>query len=503
MSKRSFFSLLLALFLLLSSCSNATTTGPTEPASVQDSSGDITDAPVDVETESPTPNWDRVEKPDLGGISIDIIQCPPSANYYDALDWDEMTGDKLNDAIYDRNRYVEGQLNTTLKVIKDNSAGNRLMQATMAGSGDYDLGFDLIQSYGGQLLQKGLLRSYNTIQTIDLSEPWWDQAALETTTIKGQSFFGLLDFSFDMLESLTVLFYNGELITQNQMDDPYELFLEDKWTIDRMYAMMEVVSLDVDNDGKYNIKKDSFGLAGREYWFQPMMFTSGLELVSWDDQNSLFVMHLGEERFITVAEAIGKIYEKGNPLVDYSDYDAGRIAFTEGRVLFYSRLLGDYNNLRTNEDDYGVIGFPRYDYTGGEAKYFVQNPDALFLPIVVGDDNGDGKGDYNEIGYFLQAVGSYSRDVTKEVYVENAVIGKGMRDINSAEAVRFMMAHLGYDLDQYYGLNGILSGYGNAIMANANYASTAQALDKQFKKLTGKMVEAVEKAVEKQKEYAD
>ncbi|MBR4896203.1 MAG: hypothetical protein IKZ41_07235, partial [Clostridia bacterium] len=115
--------------------------------------------------------------------------------------------------------------------------------------------------------------------------------------------------------------------------------------------------------------------------------------------------------------------------------------------------------------------------------------------------NGDGKGDYDEIGYFLQAVGSYSRDVTKEVYVENAVIGKGMRDQNSAEAVRYMMAHLGYDLNQYYGLTSILQGYGDSIMANANYASKAKALEKQFAKLTGKIVEAIEKAVEKQAEY--
>jgi hypothetical protein len=493
-----FFSLILVLLLAVpfSSCGNA------QPEETEAAPADIPAVIAEAEeTDSKTPNWDRVEKPDLGGISIDIIQCPPSANYYDALDWDEMTGDKLSDAIYDRNRFVEKQLNATLNVIKEDGAGNRLTQSAMSGSGDYDLGFDLIQSYGGGLLQKGLLRSYNTISTIDLTEPWWDQAALKTTTIKGQSFFGLLDFSFDMLESLTVLFYNGELITQNQLDEPYELFLEDEWTIDRMYAMMEVVSLDKNSDGKFDIKNDCFGLAGREYWFQPMLFTSGLELVSWNDEDAAFVLRLGEERFITVAESIGKIYQKGNPLVDYSDYDAGRIAFKEGRVLFYSRLLGDYNNLRTNEDDYGVIGFPRYDYTDGEAKYFVQNPDALFLPIVVGDDNGDGKGDYDEIGYFLQAVGSYSRDVTKEVYVENAVIGKGMRDENSAEAVRYMMANLGYDLDQYYGLSGILSGYGNAIMANANYASTAKSLEKQFNKLTGKIVEAVEKAVEKQKEY--
>lgn len=493
-------SLTLAVLLLLpfSSCGSVQIEEP--EARTEDVQTGIAEA---AETDSKTPNWDRVEKPDLGGIAIDIVQCPPSANYYDALDWDEMTGDKLSDAIYDRNRFVEGQLNMTLNVIKEDGAGNKLTQSAMSGSGDYDLGFDLIQSYGGGLLQKGLLRSYNTIRTVDLTEPWWDQAALKTTTVKGQSFFGLLDFSFDMLESLTVLFYNGELITEYRLDDPYELFLGDEWTIDRMAAMMEVASLDVNSDGKYSIRTDSFGLAGREYWFQPMIFSSGLELVSWDDQEGRFVMHLGEERFITVAEAIGGIYEKGNPLVDYSDYDAGRVAFMEGRVLFYSRLLGDYNNLRTNEDDYGVIGFPRYDYAGGEAKYFVQNPDALFLPVVVGDDNGDGKGDYDEIGYFLQAVGSYSRDVTKEVYVENAVIGKGMRDRNSAEAVRYMMAHLGYDLNQYYGLNSILQGYGDSVMVNANYASKAKALEKQFNKLTGKIVEAIEKAVEKQAEYME
>ena len=156
MSKRRIkriFTLLLALLMLLSfaSCSNTTTEEP--EARTEDIQPGIAEA---AETDSKTPNWDKVEKPDLGSISIDIIQCPPSANYYDALDWDEMTGDKLSDAIYDRNRFVERQLNMTLNVIKEDGAGNKLMQSAMSGSGDYDLGFDLIQSYGGGLLQKGL-----------------------------------------------------------------------------------------------------------------------------------------------------------------------------------------------------------------------------------------------------------------------------------------------------------------------------------------------------------
>ncbi len=128
-----FFSLILVLLLAapFSSCGNA------QPEETEAAPADIPAVIAEAEeTDSKTPNWDRVEKPDLGGISIDIIQCPPSANYYDALDWDEMTGDKLSDAIYDRNRFVEKQLNATLNVIKEDGAGNRLTQSAMSGSGD-------------------------------------------------------------------------------------------------------------------------------------------------------------------------------------------------------------------------------------------------------------------------------------------------------------------------------------------------------------------------------
>ena len=459
--------------------------------------------PVAEEEVSETPNWDKVAKPDLGGVSIDIVQCPPSTTYYDALDWDEITGDKLGDAIYNRNRYIEQHLNMTMNVVKENGAGNLFSQSALSGSGDYDLGFDLIQEYGAGLLQKGLLRSFNTIKTVDLTNPWWDQSALRDMTVEGQSFFGLMDISFDMLESLTVLFYNGALIVQHQLDDPYELFLSNEWTIDRMKSMMESVTQDADGDDRMDIKKDRFGLAGREYKFQPMLFTSGVQLMSWDDEERQFRLNMMDERFLTVSEAIASIYVKGNPNVDYSDYNAGREAFAEGRVLFYSRLLGDYNNMRTNEDDYGVICFPRIDYAAQTTRYFVQDPDAIFLPVVVSDDNGDGKGDYDEIGSFLEAIGAYSRDVTKNVYVDSAVIGKGMRDQNSAAMVRIMMGNLGYDLAQTYALTTIQQGFTTAVTSNGNFASTAKKMEKQFAKLTDKIVEAIGEAAEKQQAYMD
>ncbi len=457
---------------------------------------------TETETVSATPNWDAVEKPDLGGMSIDIIQPPASTTWYDALDVEEITGDQLNDAIYNRNRYMEQQLNLTMNVSKETTPATKMTSTTLAGTGDYDLCLDLIQQYGGGLLSKGLIRSYNTIDTIDLSKPWWCEASLDTLTINGHYFFGILDFSVDFYESLAVLYYNGELLTEYQLEDPYVLFQNQEWTIDKMSEMIDVVSNDTNGDGKFKLDEDVFGLAGRPYEFQPYFYTSGEEFTSWNEAEQRFVLNMNNERFIAIAETLGKFYDQSRSGIDYKDLAGGRTAFSNGNVLFYSYLLGDYVNLRENEDDYGIIGFPQYDYANEKSLHFIQNPNALYLPVVVGDDNGDGKPDYNEIGLFLQAVGAYTHDVTLDIYVSAAVIGKGTRDENSAKMVRHIMENRGYDIGQAYNFaDSVNAGIYKAITKNESLISTYQSLNSKFEKLSENMVNDMAEAIEKQNEY--
>lgn len=455
------------------------------------------------ETESLTPNWDAVEKTNLNGISIDIA-CPgASTTYYDALDVEEITGDKLNDAIYNRNRALEDAMDFKLNALPGTGDASALSQSVTAGTGDWDMALALIQGNGSSLLTQGYLRSFNSLENVDMSMPWWDQSAIDTMSVNGQMFFGMMDFSVDIYESLTVLFYNGELLDRFQLDDPYELYQNSSWTIDVMLEMIETVATDLNGDGKYDITNDLYGLSGRQYQFQPILFTSGLEIVSWNEQENKFEHSLGNEYFLSVAEAIGNLYDTSRNGVEYGYTDTSRNAFKDGRVLFYSRLLGDYNLLRDQEDDYGIICFPRYDYTNEKSLCFVQNPNALFLPIMAGDDNGDGKQDYAEIGAFLQAVGAYTYDITKEVYVENTVIGKGARDANSAEMVRHLLANKGYCLGQTYSFESTLSGLSSAIIANARYASAARVMEKPFTNLANKMVAAIQEAVAKQDEFIE
>ena len=442
------------------------------------------------ETESPTPHWDAVRKEDLGGMVVNISCDEFDSNYYNVVDWDEISGEMLADAMYNRNRYIEEQLNCLMTVSYSEEVA-KLEQSVISGSGDVDLTYALV-SNGGNLLQKGYLTPFNRLETTDMTQPYWDQGSQKDLKLLGEMYYGFVDFGFDHYDSMTVLFYNGLLLTEYRLEDPQELFLSDEWTVDKMLEQLKAVSTDVDGDGKYNLKKDIFGLVGREYSFQPIQHASGVRLVTWDEKEKTFSLNMAEENFLNISAAIQSIYNKTNVFTDFTNYDQGRIAFSDGRSLYYSRLLGDFRQLREVEDDYGVVCFPRYS-ADCESSYFVQNPTTLFLPLVIGDDNGDREPDFNEIGIFLEAQGAYTYDETLNIYIENAVIGKGMRDEKSAEMVRIMMQNRSFDLTQAYNFPSISSNYANCVVTTGNFASTAKKMERNFNKYSDKIVKEIEK----------
>ena len=78
------------------------------------------------------------------------------------------------------------------------------------------------------------------------------------------------------------------------------------------------------------------------------------------------------------------------------------------------------------------------------------------IAAVLTDVNGDGRQDYDEIGAFLEAMGAYTYDNTLDVYLENTVIGKGMRDERSADMVRLMMKNRSFDLGEAFSLHDVM-----------------------------------------------
>ena len=89
-----------------------------------------------------------------------------------------------------------------------------------------------------------------------------DQQAVEQLSITDKLYFVCGDILYTDDERTHMLFFNKDLIAENQLDDPYQLVKDGTWTLDRMYEMARAVAVD-NGDGEMNVTTgDTWGFIG-------------------------------------------------------------------------------------------------------------------------------------------------------------------------------------------------------------------------------------------------
>ena len=161
--------------------------------------------------------------------------------------------------------------------------------------------------------------------------------------------------------------------------------------------------------------------------------------------------------------------------------DETRNMFKDGSCLFYSRLLGDFRNLRDKEDDYGIICYPALE-ENTDGMVYVQQPYAIMVPSDCPDDE--------RVGTLLEALAAYTYDNVLDDYITKTVIGKGARDEQSAQLLRKFITIRAFDLCYAFNVFAPIDAYGLGVK-NGNYASAQQRQAKVFQKSVAKSVEAL------------
>ncbi|MBR5679176.1 MAG: extracellular solute-binding protein, partial [Clostridia bacterium] len=432
------------------------------------------------EEEDETPHYyDSLEAGDYEGWTLNIANDGLSSEYYSGFTVEELTGDVFSDALYNRQIAVQDKFNVLI-VENHNGGPSGIKQCVTAGTGDVGFGYVLEGSCMG-LISGNYVLPITDLPVIRMENPYWDQGAQKTLTFFGKMYFGYADIGWDHYESMAVLFYNGYLLTNNAVNDsPYDLYKEGKWTLDAMYDMMTVVALDADGDGKMTAGKDIFGWSGREFQYLPSLYSSNFRLASYNEEEEAFVMNITQEGVMAVGDLLNKIInDKDLSVVGRNDET--RNMFKDGSCLFYSRLLGDFRNLRDKEDDYGIICYPSLE-ENTEGMVYVQQPYAIMVPSDCPDDE--------RVGTLLEALAAYTYDNVLDDYINKTVIGKGARDEQSAELLRKFMTIRAYDLCYAIAVYAPIDAYGLGV-TKGNYASAQQRQEKVFAKSTAKIVNAL------------
>ncbi len=436
--KRMWISALLLAGCLLVSCGNESRNDiDTQPAERPDS----TEAAETTGAAVPLSLLDQMPEADYGGYAYNILLNDQDNRYVDIMTEDKETGDTLNDLVYRRNRAVEEKYNIKIVGKSDEypAVNNTLKKEVQAGLNDYDLYFS--NGYATALASEGFLYAYNDLPHLALSELWWDQTALKGLSVGGKIYLATGDISPTSLLTSSCLVFNKNLFAANDMEFPYALAAEGKWTIDRLVEMTKGLTRDLNGDGKYVFGEDLFAFSSWMCDSPISLFYGAGGMLSQKTADDMPELSLDVDRISSIYNKMYQIIIENNSyfVTDPTQYETAYQNFANGSAYICEITLQKIDLfLRDMKDDYGILPIPKWD----EAQDVYLSCVNAAGSLVVVPNNAE---DPERTGMVMEALAESAYEMISPSLFEVITKTKNVRDQESADMVELITRQRVFD----------------------------------------------------------
>ena len=429
--------------------------------------------------------YDGLPAEGYGGYDF-LMLIRQNARWIADMAADEMNGEAINDAIYQRNSMVADRFDVTIRYEESSNYNYETDAMTSIRAGDD--AYDLVIPHGRASFlyaNQMLCLDWNTaLPYVALDSPWWSQDARSSFSILGKLFVMNGDISYNSLGSADVMLFNKQLMTDLGLPFPYETVREGGWTYDLWTTQVEGAAADLNGDGKIEENNDRLGYVTQK-WVGPMeaFATSGLRVLSKDDDDVPYLSFYSEKT-VDVFNRYFALIDSDAAYVDTADvsYSSGFInIFEEARALFTDMNMTDVITLRTMEADFGVIPWPKYD----EGSEYCTNVDAgtnLFLVPITASDPA-------RTSVILESLCRIGSRLVLPAYYEVTLQSKTSRDNESADMLDIIKSALIFDLGYYNSdLSGVFNNEFVDFVGSSNrditswYEKSAKAVNKTLEK---------------------
>ncbi len=474
--------MLLCLFLLVSCSENTAETGGETSAPVSS-----TDEPAaqPVEEEEPDP-LTLLPEADFGGAEYHILGDVNSDWWIISLNSEEVNGEIINDTVFERNAFVEEKYNVNVTSEETTAAVGLVSRSVKSGGDDYSVVWERINALI-PAAQSGHLRNLYRIEQFDFAAPWWDGDSVEALTINGKLFFACNDINVHTIEGCSAMYFSKTVVRDRQLENPYEVVREYRWTLDRMAEAMEAAAADTNGDGIRN-EGDNYGLVTGIGQYLSLINGAGERLVILEHtaDGDTFTLNVASEGVIGAVEKVCAMLNDKNLTVIVNDNNWGYNAFYTDMSLYYIMQLGSVVGLRNNmENDFGIIPFPmKTEEQGYYTTSMEATAQAMCVPVSAAA--------LDMIGTVTEAMAVYSDRYLIDAYYETTLKGKIARDKDTNEMLDILTGTRTFDYSTCYGSWGVYSSLLTHMQAKggADLASFAARQEKLFSKQVQKTIEA-------------
>ncbi len=346
-----------------------------------------------------------------------------------------MNGEVINDAIFTRNTLLYDTLGISIEEFNINTASVR----NLISSGEhlYDLVTVTLDSLPAII---AYATDFNSIETMNLDMPWWDQNAAKDCLIGDKLLYTYSDAVIYGMDNTRAVYFNQDYHNQLGLEDLYDMVREGKWTIEELNIMAAQAYRD-DGDGKRG-PTDTYGFTVRAISLcEAMMVSAGISPMQVNDNGDPFLYcYDDQEKFIDVF--LGMMNTFNNDGVYYQGDGDAATAFSNGLALFYMGVLKQGASIfRGGELNYGILPLPKYDVYQDRYLCLSPNGHALLIPLSSPDTE--------RTGVILEAMSFYSSAYYSDTalmpsYYTITLQGKTAKDSGSYECLQIIHDNIAY-----------------------------------------------------------
>lgn len=412
-----------------------------------------------------------------GGYEFRVFNIHKMWDCYMNLDHESLTGDVVDDAVYNRNRLVEQKLDIKIKEMAVEYPGygnvpgliNSMQQSIMANDDEYDAAY-LPLSFSPAIISTGALVDLNTIPELNLDREWWDTTLNSSLEIKNKLYAATSPLHLMSLDMTWCLFFNKSIFDDNKLEYPYDLVRSGDWTIDKMNEYVSAItSLNGDDSFTYSADGNAiYGVAGHSNAPIALTFSAGNTVIS--SGSSLEFAADSERLFNTIDKCIS--------LLSVSDghcrFNNEGIAtpgsyyhmFVNDRAGFLTAELKSSLVMRDMKSEYGILPMPKLDSVQSDYhSYTTANTSRLVIPVT--------NKDLSRTGTILDALSYESYKSVLPVYYGKAISQKGLRDNDSIEMLNIINSSRMCEMGLFYGITTeFFSDLNNMVASGDNTVSS-------------------------------
>ncbi len=377
-----------------------------------------------------------------------------------AVDWqgysyyffaDEENGDVMNDAIYHRKASVEDALN--VKITYEYNDGYiaelvSLLKKTISSGDDiYDQAFLHCIQGVAELSCGGYLYNLDELPYIDIKADWWNRKQMDLLRLGENTYFAVNDF---MIPCPYVVFWNKEMVENLDLDSPYQLVYDGKWTLDAFSKMAREAVRDVDGNGKMD-ENDSWGISTNEVSKYISFVTAADQYMTQKNSSGHVELALNTEKMHDLVSRFSDLQKDHviyvPPTMEYTDM----LSINSGRLLFQLCPISYAEDMRDYTVEFGLVPYPKYDEQ--QKDYISLDWGGLScVPTTIQN--------HEMVGAVMELLAYKSAEEVIPTYYNMTLQGKLARDTDAVKMLDILFNTITYEIGgNYFGFD--IPGSGN------------------------------------------